>query len=106
MVAIKTSNGKVKLLHDVQYVPSLAHNLLSVEQLMGSGYSILLDDEACVIKEKKLGLAMVSIHMTKNKMFPLEVSNVENFALVVGGKNDSKLWHLRYGNLNFNGLYL
>ena len=29
-VAIKTSNGKVKLMHDVQYVPSLAHNLLSV----------------------------------------------------------------------------
>ena len=27
MVTIKTSNGKVKLLHDVQYVPSLAHNL-------------------------------------------------------------------------------
>ena len=26
-VAIKTSHGKVKLLHDVQFVPSLAHNL-------------------------------------------------------------------------------
>ena len=105
-VAIKTSNGKVKLIHDVQYVPSLAHNLLSVGQLIGSGYSILFDDGACVIKDKKSGQTMVNIHMTKNKMFPLEVSNVENLALVVDEKNDSKLWHLRYGHLNFQGLQL
>ena len=29
-IAIKTTQGNVKLLHDVQYVPNLAHNLLSV----------------------------------------------------------------------------
>ena len=73
---------------------------------MGSGYSILFDDGACVIKDKKSGQTMINIHMTKNKMFPHEVSNVENFALVVGTKNDLELWHLRYGHLNFKGLQL
>ena len=36
-IALKTSHGNVKLLHDVQYVPCLAHNLLSVGQLMNCG---------------------------------------------------------------------
>ena len=33
IVAIKTIQGKVKLLQNVQYIPSLAHNLLRVGQL-------------------------------------------------------------------------
>ncbi|KAL3537426.1 hypothetical protein ACH5RR_000792 [Cinchona calisaya] len=105
-VEIKTSHGKVKSLHDVQYVPSSAHNLLSVGQLVASGYSVLFDDGACVIKDKKSGQTVINVHMTENKMFPLEVSKVENFALVTGAQNNSKLWHLRYGHLNVKGLKL
>ena len=41
--------------------------------------------------------------MTPNKLFPLEVSNVESHALVVKEANDSRLWHLWYGHLNVNG---
>ena len=36
-VAIKTIQGNVKILQGVQYVPTLAHNLLSVGQLMKGG---------------------------------------------------------------------
>lgn len=43
--------------------------------------------------------------MTKNKMFPLEVSAVENCALVARS-SESKIWHLRYGHLNVKGLKL
>lgn len=39
-------------------------------------------------------------------MFPLDVSNMENFALAASVKDDSKLWHLRYGHLNIKGLKL
>ncbi|XP_010267663.1 PREDICTED: uncharacterized protein LOC104604813 [Nelumbo nucifera] len=55
-IAIKTSQGNVKLLHDVQYVPNLAHNLLSVGQLMDGGYSILFDDGCCSVQDKKKGI--------------------------------------------------
>ncbi|XP_020243384.1 uncharacterized protein LOC109821619 [Asparagus officinalis] len=66
-VAIKTNNGKVKLLHDVQFVPKLAHNLLSVGQLMAGGYTIIFDDGECVIKDKKSGQTIVNVHMTKKQ---------------------------------------
>lgn len=39
-------------------------------------------------------------------MFPLDVSNMENFALAKSVKDDLTLWHLRYGHLNIKGLQL
>lgn len=39
-------------LHNVQYVPSLAHNFLSVGQLLKGGYVVLFDDECCYISDK------------------------------------------------------
>jgi len=44
--------------------------------------------------------------MTQNNMFPLNVSNVENNALIAKGVNETQLWHLCYGHLNINGLKL
>lgn len=105
-VEIKTVQGNVKFLYDVQYVPTLAHNLLSVGQLMTSGYSVVFDDSACDIKDKESGRTIARVPMTQNKMFPLDISNVGNSALVVKVKNETNLWHLRYGHLNVNGLKL
>ena len=102
-VGINTGQGKV--LNNVQFVPDLGYNLLSVGQLMVGGCSVLFDNNACVIKNKRSG-QQVRISMTSNMMFPLDVSNMENFALAATTKNDSELWHLRYGHLNIKGLQL
>ena len=37
MMAITTTGNKARILNDVQYVPKLAHNLISVGQLLLSG---------------------------------------------------------------------
>lgn len=105
-VGIKTIHGKIKLLHNVQFVPDLGYNLLSVGQLMACGYSISFDNGACVFKEKNSGYTLITINMTQNKMFSLEVSHMENFVLVANRKDDTILWHLRYGHLNVKGLRL
>lgn len=42
--------------------------------------------------------------MTKHKMFSLDISIGGNIALVVKGKNETNLGHLRHGHLNVNGL--
>ena len=70
IVEIKTFQGNVKILFDVQYVPTLAHNLLSVGQFITSGYSIVFNDQACDIKDKKSVRTIAHVSMTKNKMFP------------------------------------
>lgn len=58
---IKISQGKLKQIHDVQYIPSLAHNLLSVGQLLSCGYSVVFEQEACYIKDKTTGKQMANI---------------------------------------------
>ncbi|XP_049358800.1 uncharacterized protein LOC125823464 [Solanum verrucosum] len=105
-IALKPSHGNVKCLHDVQYVPCLDYNLLSVGKLMNCGYSILFDDNSCSIQNKNSGHKIVDIQMTQNRMFPLEVSDVKSFALITKGNTEGNLWHLRYGHLNVKGLQL
>lgn len=50
-ISIKTNHGNTKLLNDVQLVPGLAYNLLSVGQLMASG--ILFHIDSCRVEDKK-----------------------------------------------------
>lgn len=105
-IAIKTEQGNTKLLYDVQYVPNLAHNLLSVGQLINSGYSVLFENDLCLICDKKSKEVVVKIVMGRNRMFPLDLSGNVSKALTVRGDDDAKLWHLRYGHLNVQGLKL
>lgn len=44
--------------------------------------------------------------MTPNKIFPLMMLLNENFALKGENVDDSYLWHLRYGHLNYKGMRL
>ena len=67
IVAIRNGHGKMKLLHNVFFVPSLAHNLLSVGQLMVGGYSKLFDDASCCIKDNKIGQVIAHVRLTTNK---------------------------------------
>lgn len=45
-VGVTMKNGETKLIHNVQFVPNLAHNLLSVGQLIGYGYQLMFKMES------------------------------------------------------------
>lgn len=81
---------EVKLSFDVQFVHNLAHNWLNVGQLMANGYSFKFNNDKG-IKEKQSGQVIVNVQMTKNKTFPLQVSTVKDFALVVGEQKLAKV---------------
>ncbi|XP_022974781.1 uncharacterized protein LOC111473517 [Cucurbita maxima] len=66
------------------------YNLLSVEQLMTRGHSVLFDDNTSVITHKKSGHKVQNVS-TSNKMFRPDVSNMENFAFTASTKDDSTL---------------
>ncbi|TYI02494.1 hypothetical protein ES332_A11G270800v1 [Gossypium tomentosum] len=54
-VEVKSSFGNVKLLYDVYYIPRLSQNLLSVGQLMPTGYAIMFN------KDKKSNQIIVDV---------------------------------------------
>ncbi|GMI94224.1 hypothetical protein HRI_003091700 [Hibiscus trionum] len=103
-VGIETSHGK-RILTNVQFVPDIGYNLLSVGQLMDSGHSILFDGSACMIKDKQTGRVMAKIKMTQQNV-PARSHGCGKFRSRCYRKNYSKLWHLRYGHLNIKGLSL
>ena len=70
------------MLNDVQFVPSLAHNLLSVGQLMNTGYVVIFDNNCCTIRAKNSDHTLLSISMTESKMFPVDISTVKSCAMI------------------------
>jgi GAG-pre-integrase domain/Integrase core domain len=49
---------------------------------------------------------MEIVKKTPNNLFPLEIGKVKEKALTTKEDSQSRLWHLRYGHLNINGLKL
>ncbi|XP_039118800.1 uncharacterized protein LOC120254852 [Dioscorea cayenensis subsp. rotundata] len=53
-IVLRSDCGRTNTLTDVQYVPHLAHNLLSDWSVMSSGYLLSSLEEKCVIKDARL----------------------------------------------------
>lgn len=98
--------GKTKLIKDVQYAPRLAHNLISLGQLVESGHQVIFDGSQFLIKNKDSGRLLAQASKTSNRMYPIVFHNNIEVALVNEELSDSDLWHHRYGHLNNNGLQL
>jgi len=104
VIIVHAKSGEKRYIHDVLYVPNLAHNLLSVGQLVQKGYQIHFDNNECKVIDKKKNMIMAKIEMTKNKVFPLAMSYSNDMALKGESIEESLLWHLRYGHLHQRGL--
>nr|GFB25444.1 retrovirus-related Pol polyprotein from transposon TNT 1-94 [Tanacetum cinerariifolium] len=70
---VSTGNQK-RCIRDVHFAPSLAHNLLSVGQLMKSCHKIVFDEGKCIVTHKPTGKIIACAHMSSNRMFPLDFS--------------------------------
>jgi len=92
--------------HHHNYISGLAYNLFSMGELIQRGYLVFFHDDAYEIRNRKPHMPIVKIHMANNKMFPLEISCIDDSAVVANVRDDSWIWHLRYGHLHFNGLKL
>nr|GFB58473.1 retrovirus-related Pol polyprotein from transposon TNT 1-94 [Tanacetum cinerariifolium] len=104
--AMVTAHNEKKLIRDVNFAPCLAHNLLSVGQLMESGHSVLFDDGECVVTNKATGKAVAHARMSANRMFPLVFSSHTESVMISKIMEETELWHLRYGHLYIKGLQL
>ncbi|KAK8916713.1 hypothetical protein KSP39_PZI022778 [Platanthera zijinensis] len=103
-VAVLSKDGQVNHIEGVHLVPKLSQSLLSVGQLMRSGYTITFDGEYCHIMHKETSVCMASISMTSNNMFPF-IWNEQNDCALMGSTTLS-LWHHRFAHLNNKDLQM
>ena len=101
-LAIVAKKGIIMYVHDIFYVPSLKHNLLSVGQLNSKNYKTVFEGKFCKIYDNN-GL-VAKAPMTKNKMFLLRME--PNMTCLKASVDESWLWWKRLGHLNFGSLSL
>lgn len=88
------------------YVPDLTYNLLSVGQLFCKKYLLIFYKDECTIKDKKKNLIMAKVKMNANNVYLITMLLSEKIAFKREIVDESYLWHLRYGHLNYKGLEL
>ncbi|KAJ4813156.1 polyprotein [Rhynchospora pubera] len=102
-VLIQLKNGSETFITNVYYVPDMKSNILSLGQLLELGYTVVMKDKTLYLRDKNDRL-IAQVEMTKNRMFKLNLMNVQAKCLKACVVDKSWLWHLRFGHLNFGGL--
>jgi len=74
-------------MEDVYYVPDLKSNILSMGQLKDKNDQVI-----------------ANVEMTKNRIFKLDLKNVQEKCLQVNTKDKAWLWHLRFRHLHYGAL--
>ncbi|KAL4273407.1 hypothetical protein GQ457_13G009120 [Hibiscus cannabinus] len=104
-VMITQKNGEKKYITDVYYVPAMKSNIISLGQLLEKGYEVQMKNRSLSLKNNK-GELVVQVDMTRNRLFTIDIESGEVKCMKTAIKDDSWLWHLRYGHLGFSGLKL
>ena len=104
-ITIVLKTGEKKYINDVYYIPALKSNIISLGQLVEKGYYIQMQDNSLSIRNHDREL-IADVEMSKNRLFTLDIQTKMQRCLKTVIKNDSWLWHLRYGHLGFSGLKL
>ena len=102
-ICFSQKDGKEGTMEDVYYVPDLKNNILSMGQLLEKGCSVFMKDRMLHLKDKN-GRVLAHVEMAKNRMFKLNLKNIQERCLQVNMEDKELLWHLRFGHLHFGGL--
>lgn len=103
-ISLRSNNGKITTLNDVQFVQHLPHNLLSVGQLMTSRYAVEFTQGKCIMKEENSQTIVTQVPMTTHRLFPLDGDDVHYANIAQDASVISELWHKRFGHLNMKSL--
>lgn len=98
-IKLHQNGGKLSLLKNVQYVPQLTHNLLSVGQLMDNGFDVNFSRSECKITSLDDGALVACVQMTARRLFLLELTDMGFAQAVLSTEDVARLWHHRYGHL-------
>jgi hypothetical protein len=72
-ILIELKNGEQKFISEVSYSPDMKNNILSLWQFLEKGFEVQMKDKNLKIFYES-GAAIASVKMTRNRMFPLDLS--------------------------------
>ncbi|XP_057671187.1 uncharacterized protein LOC130902919 [Diorhabda carinulata] len=97
-------NQKDKIqVKNVLFVPGLAANLLSVSTIVKNEHNVIFYDKGCDIQNAKGEVICNAV--LKNNLYVMNISGEEvHLTSSAVNYNDTYLWHLRMGHLNFSDI--
>jgi GAG-pre-integrase domain len=102
-ILIKLKDETQKFISSVYYVPKMKSNILSLGQLLEYGHTIFMKDRSLYLRDKSNRL-ITQVEMGTDRMFKLNLVNIEATCLKTCVEEKDWLWHLRFGHINFGGL--
>ncbi|WVZ61596.1 hypothetical protein U9M48_011448 [Paspalum notatum var. saurae] len=102
-VLFKCKTGEHQALTGVYHIPCLTANIVSLEQLEGDGYKILMDCGSLKIWDAQRRL-LAKVARAANNLYTLNLDIGKPVCLAAQGSSAAWRWHARYGHLNFRGL--
>lgn len=99
-------NGQMRQIHNVMYVPGLKKNLLSVSTITDNHLKVEFGKLGCIVKDVQDHYKVVSTGTRVGGLYRLDVTVKRHVALTSQETSTAKLWHHRYGHLNYNDLSL
>jgi transposase InsO family protein len=102
-VLFKCKTGEHQALTGVYHIPRLTANIVSLGQLEGDGYKILMECGSLKIWDAQQRL-LAKVERAANNLYTLNLNIGKPVCLAAQGSSAAWRWHARYGHLNFRGL--
>jgi hypothetical protein len=102
-ILIHCKDGNERFISNIYYMPYMKNNILSLGQLLERDYTTFMKERTLYLRGRDNRL-LGQVEMIKNRMFKLNLVNVQIRYLKACVEDKTWLWHLRFGHLNFGGL--
>lgn len=108
LVCKKIGNGSLRnninevKLYNVFFIPELSSNLISVTQLVESGYRVDFNNESAFIRNKS-GKVLLKAHKI-NGLYHINVCLNEFETVFMGNESNKDTWHKRFGHIGEDNL--
>ena len=108
-IVLTAADGSTFTLTDALYVPGIKKNLLSVSALAKIGLLVKFMDDRCTVHDLSYGDSIIASGSLCRGLYKLDsyANYVKDVACTIEDSqavSDAKLWHARFGHLNFASL--
>lgn len=103
MIQFQCKNGEQRQLKEVYYIPDLCSNIISLGQLSEGGDEITIREPYLWVRDKA-GRLLMKVQRSQNRLYKIELEEINSLCLVAELSNPTWLWHTRMGHVNFGAL--
>jgi hypothetical protein len=99
-VLLQCHTGEHRILTNVYYIPRLKNNIISLGQLDENGCKYSAEDGVMTLLDRQRNV-LARVKRSKNRMYILNIQHTEPVCLLSHAKEQSWLWHMHFGHVNF-----